>query len=231
FTKRFAALESLDSELRTQSPLGSGTDAMSSSYDQARALMYNPEIQSVFQYSADELQTYGNGAFGAACLTAKNILKSDLGTHFIQLSLGAWDNHTNIYDKNQGIYPSAGQLDAGLSQLIIDLAATQSKTDPSKSLLDETLIVAMGEFGRTVGSPTNQKGRDHYLQMSALFAGAGVHGGRVIGKTDDSGGTTTDTGWSRDVLIRPEDVFCTIYSALGIDYTTVRTDDPFKRGF
>jgi uncharacterized protein (DUF1501 family) len=98
-------------------------------------------------------------------------------------------------------------------------------------LLDETLIVAMGEFGRTVGAPNSNGGRDHFLQQSALFAGACVRGGVSLGATDSIGSMTTDPGWSRDRDVRPEDIEATIYSALGIDWTTVRRDDPFGRGF
>lgn len=229
FLSRYNQLQTIDSELRTGS-LGGNSSAMASSYSQAREMMYNPEISAVFQYSTDELALYGNNGLGAACLVAKNILKADLGTRFIEIVNGGWDHHQNIYDRNQGIYARAGQLDLAVSKLLSELAATPSKTS-GKSLLDETLIVIMGEFGRTPGSLNNQNGRDHYLQMSALFAGGGIKGGRVIGKTSENGAFTTEYGWSRDALIRPEDVFCTVYSALGIDYTTVRADDPFKRGF
>jgi uncharacterized protein (DUF1501 family) len=89
----------------------------------------------------------------------------------------------------------------------------------------------MGEFGRTVGGLNPGKGRDHFLQQSVLFAGAGVRGGRAIGVTDAAGATTRDPGWNRNRDIRPEDVEATIYSALGIDYTTIRKDDPIGRGF
>ncbi|MEW6731222.1 MAG: DUF1501 domain-containing protein [Acidobacteriota bacterium] len=231
FKRRYEALESFDKELRREGPLGTGPDEMATSYDQARGLMYNPDIQPVFQYSTDELARFGNNAFGAACLVARNIIKADLGTRFIQINQGGWDHHSNIYDRNQGIYPRTTQLDTGLAQLITELAALPSRNGSGKTLLDDTLIVAMGEFGRTVGALTGQRGRDHYLQMSALLAGGGVRGGRVIGATDASGARTADPGWSRGVDIRPEDIFSTIYSAMGIDYTTIRTDDPFKRGF
>ena len=99
-------------------------------------------------------------------------------------------------------------------------------------MLDETLVVVSGEFGRTVGPVTNDRaGRDHYLQMFYLFAGGGVQGGNVIGATDPTGAFTTDPGWSRQRSIRPEDIEATIYSALGIDWTTIRNDDPLGRGF
>jgi uncharacterized protein (DUF1501 family) len=102
---------------------------------------------------------------------------------------------------------------------------------PGKSLLDETLIVMLGEFGRTPGKLNNQGGRDHYLRTSYIFAGGGVKGGRIIGKTDSIGDKVLEYQWSANRDVRPEDVTCTLYSALGIDYTTMRTDDPLGRGF
>lgn len=231
FLRRYDALEQMDKPFRSENPLGKGPDVMSTVYQQGRGLMYDTTTQAIFQYGTDDSQKYGNTAFGNACLVARNIIKADAGTRFIQIDFGSWDHHTNIYNTQNGIYPMARTLDGGLGQLMTDLANTPSKSTPGKSLLDETLIVAMGEFGRTPGQLTGQQGRDHYLQMSAFFAGAGVRGNHVIGRTDDSGAGTVDFGWSREVLIRPEDVFCSIYSALGIDYTKVLYNDPFNRGF
>jgi len=115
------------------------------------------------------------------------------------------------------------QFDAGLGELLTDL-----KQDGT---LDQTLIVAVGEFGRTVGPLTVNAGRDHHVQQAALFAGAKVLGTRAIGATDQSGAFLADPGWSRNREIKPEDIEATIYSALGIDWTTVRHDDPLNRGF
>ena len=98
-------------------------------------------------------------------------------------------------------------------------------------MLDETLIVVKGEFGRTVGSLTELQGRDHYFVHSALFAGGGVRGGRVLGATTADGQYVEDAGWSEDRPVGAEDVAATIYSTVGIDYTTVRRDDPLGRGF
>jgi uncharacterized protein (DUF1501 family) len=98
-------------------------------------------------------------------------------------------------------------------------------------LLDQTLIVAQGEFGRTVGGLNGNSGRDHYQQQAALFAGAGIRGGRAIGATDTIGARTVDPGWSRNRDVRVEDVEATIYSALGIDWTTLRADKRFGRGY
>ncbi len=93
------------------------------------------------------------------------------------------------------------------------------------------MVVVLGEFGRTVGVLNAQGGRDHFLRMSMAFAGGGVRGGTVIGATDDAGANAKDYGWAANRDVRPEDVTSTIYSALGIDYTTVRHDDPLNRGF
>ena len=101
----------------------------------------------------------------------------------------------------------------------------------SDGSLDNTLIVAMGEFGRTVGPLNVNSGRDHHPQQSVLMAGAQIHGKRAIGSTDPTGGIIADPGWYRQREIRPEDIEATIYSALGIDWTTVRHDDPLGRGF
>ena len=91
--------------------------------------------------------------------------------------------------------------------------------------------MVFGEFGRTVGALNNQGGRDHYLQTAALVAGGGVVGGRVIGTTDATASKSVEFGWRANRDARPEDLACTLYSALGIDYTTTRYDDPIGRGF
>jgi uncharacterized protein (DUF1501 family) len=88
-----------------------------------------------------------------------------------------------------------------------------------------------GEFGRTVGPLTPALGRDHWPQQFAFFAGGGVTGGKIIGATDATGADTTDFGWSRQRYVYPEDVEATVYSAMGIDWTSVRHDDPLGRGF
>jgi uncharacterized protein (DUF1501 family) len=94
------------------------------------------------------------------------------------------------------------------------------------------LVVVSGEFGRTVGALSNAaNGRDHYLQMFYVLAGGGVKGGTVIGSTNSTGAFTVDPGWSRFRDVRPEDIEATVYSALGINWTTVRYDDPLGRGF
>ena len=79
--------------------------------------------------------------------------------------------------------------------------------------------------------PNGQGGRDHFLRTGFALAGGGVAGGKAIGVTDATANQVVDFGWSANRDIRIEDLTCTIYSALGIDYTTVRHDDPIGRGY
>jgi hypothetical protein len=235
FEKRYQMLLDMDGRLRNQgnSPLGEDVNSMESFYRRSRDLMYNTEVDAVFKFSTEDQQRYGASGFGNSCLVARNLIKSDGGTRYIQINLGGWDNHANLY---QSIRTPARQLDRGLGNLITDLSSTPS-THSGGSLLDETLIVAMGEFGRTTrgrdGRPglNDQNGRDHHFVHFALFAGGGVTGGRAIGETTFDGFATLDPGWSQNRPVVMEDIAATIYSALGIDYTTTLHDDPLGRGF
>ena len=146
-----------------------------------------------------------------------------MGTRFIQITLGGWDQHTNIYAPNANVQSTTRTLDNGLAPLIADL-----KQD---GLLDETLIVVMGEFGRTVGALNEQNGRDHHPQQAVLFAGAGIRGRNAIGETNPTGAFVTEPGWTMTREVRAEDIGATIYSALGIDWTKIRKDYPLGRGF
>jgi hypothetical protein len=223
FERRFSLLQDIDSGNRSgAAELGGAFDEIASFNLSARKLMYNADVNRVFTFDANQRNLYGATAFGNACITARNLLRANLGTRFIQITTGGWDMHQNIYTPN-GLLNLARQFDSGLGALISDLR--------SDGLLDETLIVAMGEFGRTVGAPNAQAGRDHYLQQAVLMAGAKIHGRRVIGQTDEAARATTEPGWSADRDIRSEDIEATIYSALGIDWTTIRHDDPLGRGF
>jgi len=220
--ERFDLLDALDKSLRTEAPYGRDLSDMDSFYQAARGMMYNPDVAQAFGFSAAESSLYGNSAFGNACLVAKKVLTADQGTRFIQINFGSWDHHQQIY-ADANLPRMSRMLDAGVAQLLTDLKAT--------GLLDSTLVVMMGEFGRTVGALSGAQGRDHWMQQFALFAGAGVQGGSVIGSTDATGLQTADPGWSRGRDVRPEDVEATIYSAMGINWTKVRYDDPFHRGF
>ena len=232
FERRFQMLADLDGELRVNSPLGEPVVDMENFYQQSRALMYNPAIDSVFKFTADEQTRYGNSGFGNSLIVSRNLVKANLGTRFIQVNIGGWDNHSNIYT---AIRNPAAQFDRGLGALLNDLSS-QPGVQGGGSLLEETLIVAMGEFGRTVRTGNvvglNQTmGRDHYFNQFAVFIGGGVIGGRVIGSTTDDGGAVLSPGWSQNRNVANEDIAATIYSAMGIDYTKTLNNDPFKRGF
>jgi hypothetical protein len=225
FDARYSLLTSLDGNLRTQAPNGRAMSDYGGFYEAGRRVMYNASVDQAFRFTAEESARYGSSGFGNACLLANKVLAANGGTRYIQITFGSWDHHQDIYDTNQAnkLPRMSAQLDAGLAQMLNDMK--------SNGVLNETLVVVMGEFGRTVGAITGQNGRDHFLQQFYAFAGAGIKGGKVIGQTGPAGSGIVDFGWSGDRYIRPEDVEATIYSALGIDWTTVRYDDPFGRGF
>jgi hypothetical protein len=228
FADRWNLIQKTDDDRKTGS-LGRNASDMGSFYDQAKALFDTPEIAKTFVYTAQEYARYGSTGFGGSLVVARNLVAARRGTRFVQVSLGGWDNHSGIYTANGGIYAPMKSFDPAFGALLTDLAGTPGSVT-GKTLLDETLVVVIGEFGRTVGALNTQGGRDHFLRMSVAFAGGGVKGGRAIGATDPTGAKATEFGiLGRDA--RPEDVTSTIYSALGIDYTTVRHDDPLNRGF
>lgn len=224
FTDRWDLLHKLDC-CRENGAMGKPSLDMNDFYEQAKTLMDAPGINTIFSFNDEEHTRYGATDFGDALIVARNLAAANKGTRFIQATLGGWDHHSDIYDHDaaQSLYTQCAELDGALGALLTDLA--------TMNILDETLVVITSEFGRTTGPLNNQGGRDHYLRNSMVFAGGGTKGGRVIGKTDAAGAEVTEFGWSAERDVRPEDVTCSIYSALGIDYTKVRTDDPLGRGF
>jgi hypothetical protein len=151
--------------------------------------------------SAAVRDRYGRHAFGQSLLLARRLVEA--GVSVVQANMGRvqnWDTHGDNFRrmKNELLPP----LDQGVAALLDDLQ--------TRGLLDETLVMMLGEFGRTpkiVGS-----GRDHWAPcFFGLFAGAGVHGGQVIGKSDRVGGYPVTTPYT------PDDVGATVYDALGID--------------
>ena len=229
FTARYNTLLTADAGVRTApSPYGTKFEEMADFYSAARLMMYDTAVTNAFRFSTEDQQRYGSNAFGNACVTARNLIQADLGTRYIQIDLGGWDHHSNIYATG-GIYNPVRQLDAGLANLLSDLSLSPGSGGRTK--LDETIIVVKGEFGRSVGNTTSAQGRDHYFVHSALVAGGGIRGGRVLGATTADGAFVEDPGWSEGRPVYAEDWAATIYSALGIDYTKVRNDDPLGRGF
>jgi len=222
FDRRYGILQSIDAETKESGALGSAVSQEAEFSTGARLMMYNGGIDKVFNFDQTTRNSYGNTGFGNACITARNLFRANLGTRFVQITIGSWDHHVNIYAPNGPLQSLAKQYDAGLGQLLADLK--------SDGTLDQTLIVSMGEFGRTVGPPTASAGRDHFLIESIMMAGAGIKGPRTIGATDATGAKIIDPGWSRNREVRPEDIEATIYSALGIDWTK-QIASPLGRSF
>ncbi len=218
--QRFATRKSLlDESESAVGVLGALPEEIAEWKLRSQLLMYNSQVDRIFKLDQGDRTQYGLSGFGDACLTARNLLRANLGTRFIQITYGSWDHHANLYPT---ITTMGGIFDSGLARLLTDLKAD--------GLMAETLIVAHGEFGRTVALNGN-RGRDHFGQQAALFAGAGIKGGRAIGATDAVGAQTAEPGWSRERVIRTEDVEATIYSALGIDWTKLVRDNRFGKGY
>jgi uncharacterized protein (DUF1501 family) len=195
-------------------------------------MMLADGIAKVLTINPEERKGYGASSLGDACILARNLLTADAGTRHILIQHEGWDFHANIYDKSKpsNHYTVSRELDGALSSLLTDLR--QIRTKDGSSLLDKTMVVVMGEFGRTVGDLTVNKGRDHNrFASTALFAGGGVKGGQIIGATDETGGKVADPGWDKERSIYTEDVTATMYSALGIDWTKKITDTPSGRAF
>jgi hypothetical protein len=233
FELRYNTLRRVDDAFRQNPNFSSKLEEMADFYAAARAMMFDDRVIVAFRPSADDSRRYATGgaaftSFGNACATAKNVLQANLGVRFIQINLGGWDHHGDIHNPTTGMTPLARQFDAGLGNLINDLSLLPGSRG---SLLDDTLIIARGEFGRTVGELNALAGRDHYFTYSALVAGGGTRGGRALGATTASGAQVENPGWSLGRPIYSEDFAATIYSALGINYRTTRNDDPLGLGF
>lgn len=143
-------------------------------------------------------KAYGPGLFGQGCLLARRLVER--GVPVVEVHLGGWDMHGNV----AGAMPKlGGELDAGFATLLHDL--------DDRKLLDSTLVVWMGEFGRTPTVNANG-GRDHWPSgFTVVLAGGGVKRGQVVGKTGDDGVKITE----RPVTV-PE-LLATVYRAVGVD--------------
>jgi uncharacterized protein (DUF1501 family) len=160
--------------------------------DKAKAFDVSKEPQA-------DRAAYGETGFGRGCLLARRLVEASVP--FVEVYLQNWDTHERpVAEAAKGLMT---QVDRGMGQLLRDLK--------DRGLLDTTLVVWMGEFGRTP-QVNRGGGRDHYSRAWAtLLAGAGVRGGRVVGKTDANGASVTD----RPIAAR--DFMATVCRALGID--------------
>jgi hypothetical protein len=234
--ERYRLLDELD---KAMAPSRAGRDRSFGSFrdfqQSAYQVLGDPRWPKAFQMSAEERQRYGDNEVGLACLLARNLILADAGARYIHIVHPDWDHHKNIFDHNSksNHYVRSNEFDRGMANLMRDLAATPSPREAGKTLFDETLIVMATEFGRTPGPLNGVKGRHHYnLAYLSLFAGGGVKGGRIIGGTDKDGAQITDTGWKyKKMQPKTENVYATIYSALGIDWKKEITNTPSRRAY
>ncbi len=203
------------------SGFGRQVDAYEDFSNTAKRLLTDPRWPKAFQITEEDRKRYGNTAPGLGCALARNVLREDGGTRYVHVCQHGWDHHRRIWDRTteDNHYKLISEFDPALASLIEDLAVTPSKATPGKMLLDETLVVFMSEFGRTPGPLNFILGRDHHKYVfPAMFAGAGIKGGTVLGASDSEGRKCVDTGWNSKQQPRIENVMATIYSALGIDW-------------
>jgi hypothetical protein len=198
---------------------GPVSDPMSEQRQRAMALLLSGKVSRAFDLNGEDPRLrdrYGRHMFGQSLLLARRLVES--GVAIVQVNMGrvqTWDTHSANFRSLKGrLLPP---LDRGIAALLDDLT--------SRGLLDETLVVVTGEFGRTprIGSSTGNNntrdGRDHWAAVfSAVFAGGGVHGGQVIGQSDRIGAYPASRPYS------PAEFAASIYHSLGIDPATELRD-------
>lgn len=170
-------------------------------YQQGFQLISSKEAQAAFDIGREPdrvRDAYGRNPFGQRALLARRLVEA--GVPFITLYDGGWDHHTKLFSTLKTKLPG---FEGSIAALIDDLH--------QRGLLDSTLVVVLGEFGRTP-QINKDAGRDHWSNaMSVLFAGGGTPGGQVIGATDVKGYAAIER------VLSPEHFASTIYTKLGID--------------
>jgi len=202
-------VQQLNRDLRTKREQDSNIDALIESYERAfRMQTAVPEVTSIADESQHTLQLYGlagkkKSQFGMQCLMARRL--AEAGVRFIEVHTGGWDHHDSLKEK---LPDSARKIDQPSAGLIADLR--------QRGMLDETLIVWGGEFGRTpaVESMKDKSfGRDHNgAGFTYWLAGGGSKGGLRYGATDE-------TGWmAQENKVHVHDLHATILHLLGLDH-------------
>ncbi len=203
---RYAMLKEMEYDFLAGRP-GASTKSHQSAYERAVRLMRSSASKA---FNTDEepaalRDRYGRNGFGQGCLLARRLVER--GVPFVEVTLSAaegapagWDTHQDNFNQVKRLCQT---LDPAWATLMEDLK--------EKGLLDTTLVVWMGEFGRTPRINAN-KGRDHFPNAwSAVLAGGGIKGGQAVGKTDAGGDGVKD----RPVSV--PDFLATVCAALGID--------------
>lgn len=175
-------------------------------FEQGVNLMLSDTAQAAFDMNREDekvRERYGRNDFAQRLLLARRLV--EVGVSWVTVYSGGWDNHTKLFETYKS--ESVARMDRGMAALIADL--------DERGLLDHTLVLLLGEFGRTP-KVNKDAGRDHWPHaMSVLMAGAGCPRGAVVGATDAKGYHASES------VYRPEDFAATIYTKMGIDHTQV----------
>jgi len=207
FTSRTDLRAKIDNMVRiNDEAAGDPLLAFDQYFEQGHTLVTSPEAQKAFdieQESPETRERYGRDGFGQRCLLARRLVEA--GVPFVTVYDGGWDHHSDLFGALRKRLPG---WDNSVATLIQDLK--------ERGLLETTLVVALGEFGRTPKISTlagqSKAGRDHWANaMSVLMAGGGTPGGTVVGATDRKGFSAVDR------VLSPENFVSTIYHKLGID--------------
>jgi len=207
--RRRQYLEQLDTFARAAEEASAGLETKP--FEQAYRLIASPAAKAAFDLAQESDATrnrYGRRTIGQSTLLARRLIEADVP--FVTVNYPGWDTHQQLYTRLKegftgaktpvGLVPS---LDLALASLLDDLS--------DRGLLEETLVIVMGEFGRTPKLNT-QGGRDHWPRVfSVLLAGGGVRGGQVIGSSDATGESP------KERPVTPADLAATIFTLLGID--------------
>jgi hypothetical protein len=191
-------------------------------YDKALGLVLSGKARDAFDLKKEEdkmRERYGKNTFGQCCLLARRLIEA--GTRFVEINWPkvansdnhSWDVHTGLSKRMKD--QAAPMFDSGLAALIGDL--------DERGLLAETLVIAVGEFGRspqrgvsTSGNDNNDDGRDHWPYCyTACVAGAGAKRGFVFGKSDKTASAPVENP------VHPKELLATIYHSMGIDPGTI----------
>jgi len=203
FQNRVGLLEELEQSFHRTHEAGTSL-AHRTTYQRAVTLMQDRGARA-FDLSNEPSASraaYGNTVFGDGCLLARRLVET--GVTFVEVTLGGWDTHQNNFNRVRTL---SGQVDPAMSALIDDLR--------QRGLLDTTLVIWMGEFGRTprINNRGAQPGRDHYPRAwSSVLVGGGIRGGQVIGRTDAEAATVTERA------VTTLDFMATVCRILGIDH-------------
>lgn len=200
FEERLKMLRDIERDF-LKNRAGRSTEAHQAVYRKADKLINSSSVKA-FDLSDEPIalrEAYGDNRFGQGCLMARRLVEA--GVKFVEVSLDGWDTHSNNFEQTERLLKV---VDPAFAALVKDL--------DDRNLLDETIVLWLGEFGRTPQINENE-GRDHFPNgWSAVIAGGGVRGGRAIGATNEDGTVVLDHP------VSVPDLFASLCFALGIDY-------------